>query len=425
MKDYEQRMVLHNEVHARPPESIQGPMAISHLVVLYENANKNDARAHLHRLLARYQLPIPGPQTNHLSMNFGLFKLRWELHTEFACWTFMRAGNEKMLAAQAAPQTAIESVPQDWLEDIPGECLCKIHLWLLPANERSPAMVVADLLHENSLVGATVAEGHGEVYTDFQIHADGFSRILLLAGAITVRRQGRLVQQLLEIETYRMAALLGLPVAHASSAVLANAEKELSELALAVQSVHVQDEAILLDRLTRLAGMVEGQYASTHSRFSASKAYFELVDRRIQDIRETRIHGLQTIGDFMERRLSPARSTCEWASRRQVALSERVSRVSDLLRTRVSFEQQQSSQAFLSAMNKRQGLQLQLQATVEGLSVAAITYYIMGLLDHLARAAEKMGLISSPKMATAIGLPIVILLVWLAIQRIHKKVFQD
>ena len=154
------------------------------------------------------------------------------------------------------------------------------------------------------------------------------------------------LQQLLEIETYRMAALLGLPAARSAGSVLIDAEKELAELAHAIQTAAAQDEASLLDRLTRLAGEVEGQYASTHSRFSASRAYFELVDRRISDISESRIHGLQTIADFMDRRLSPARSTCEWASRRQTALSERVSRMSNLLRTRVTFEQQQNSQQF-------------------------------------------------------------------------------
>ena len=68
-------------------------------------------------------------------------------------------------------------------------------------------------------------------YTDFAIHADGFSRMLLLTDRIAPRRLGRLVQRLLEIETYRMAALLGLPAARDVSAVLASAERELAELA--------------------------------------------------------------------------------------------------------------------------------------------------------------------------------------------------
>jgi hypothetical protein len=146
---------------------------------------------------------------------------------------------------------------------------------------------------------------------------------------------------------------------------------------------------------------VESQYASTHSRFSASAAYFELVDKRIADIAESRLAGLQTIGEFMDRRLSPARSTCQWATRRQDALSQRVSRISNLLRTRVEIEQQQSSQALLGAMNRRQGLQLKLQSTVEGLSVAAITYYIAGLVSYLAKGAQVLGWPFSPESTAA------------------------
>ncbi len=425
MKDHINRLVLHNEIHARPPESIQGPMAISHLVMLYASSTKEESRAHFLELLSAHQLPTPSEQANHISVNFGIFSLRWELHTEFASWTFMRHASEQMLCVNAQAQTASDKVPKAWLEKLPGECLSKVHLWILPTKTVEHPQLIEYLLHEESLVASTLADGYGEIYTDFQIHADGFSRMILLAGSLAARRQGRLVQQLLEIETYRMAALLGLPAAWQASAVLMNAEKELAELAQAIQTASEHDEASLLDSLTRLAGVVEGQYASTHSRFSASKAYFELVDRRIADISETRLPGLQTIADFMERRLSPARSTCEWASLRQTALSERVSRMSNLLRTRVTFHQQQTSQQSLNAMNKRQGLQLQLQATVEGLSVAAITYYIMGLIDHFTKAAQAFALINSPDVANAISLPFVVAFVWWAIHKTHQRVFKN
>jgi uncharacterized membrane-anchored protein len=274
-------------------------------------------------------------------------------------------------------------------------------------------------------VGSTVADGHGEVYTDFDLHADGFSRMVLMAGGIAPRRLGRLVQQLIEIDTYRMAALLGLPAAREAAAVLASAESELAELAGSIRAAGRDEEPQLLDRLTRLAGQVEGQHAATHSRFSASSAYFELVDRRIEGISETRLSGLQTIGHFMDRRLSPARATCEWAARRQDALSQRVSRISNLLRTRVEIEQQQSSQALLAAMNKRQGLQLKLQATVEGLSVAAITYYIVGLVSYLAKGAQAIGWPFSAESTAAWAIPLVALGVWLSLRRLHLRVFAD
>jgi uncharacterized membrane-anchored protein len=127
----------------------------------------------------------------------------------------------------------------------------------------------------------------------------------------------------------------------------------------------------------------------------------------------------------MDRRLSPARATCEWVTRRQDALSQRVSRISNLLRTRVEIEQQQSSQALLATMNKRQGLQLQLQATVEGLSVAAITYYIVGLVSYLAKGAHAIGWPFSAESTAAVAIPVVAVAVWWSLRRLHKKVFHD
>jgi uncharacterized membrane-anchored protein len=309
-------------------------------------------------------------------------------------------------------------------------------LWVLPIktfsafntlttlSSLSNSPLVKHLLSEDTLVASTVADGLGEVYTDFAIHADGFSRMILFAGNLSPRRLGRLVQRLLEIETYRMAALLGLPAAREASNVLASAERELAELAQFIRSATREDEPQLLDRLTKLAGEVESQHAATHSRFSASSAYFELVDKRIDDIDESRLGNMQTIRDFMDRRLTPARSTCEWATRRQDALSQRVSRISNLLRTRVEIEQQQSSQALLATMNQRQGLQLKLQSTVEGLSVAAITYYIVGLISYLAKGAQSMGWPLSPETTAACAIPFVAIGIWWSLRRLHHRVFK-
>ncbi len=421
--DHPQRLALHNEVHARPPEPMQAPMAISRVVMWGNRETAEASRAHLAQLLHDHHLPVPDALTNHLRVDLGAFRLRWELHTEFISWTFMRTVDAQVFA-QAEPMTAMQGVPQAWLSQLPGECLTRLHLWLLTSATPDIHEQMPHVLREDTLVASTVAEGHGEVYTDFQLHPDGYSRMVLLTGSLTPRRQGRLVQQLLEIETYRMAALLGVPAAREASQVLADAERELAALAHAIRHADRADEAGLLDRLTRLAGEVEGQYAATHSRFSATRAYFELVDRRIRDIAESRMPGMQTIAEFMERRLSPARSTCDWAARRQNALSERVSRMSNLLRTRVDFEQQQSSQQLLTTMNQRQDLQLKLQSTVEGLSVAAITYYFTGLVSYLAKGAEKFGWPFSSDVTAACALPFVGLVVWLSMRRLHNKVFK-
>lgn len=133
--------------------------------------------------------------------------------------------------------------------------------------------------------------------------------------------------------------------------------------------------------------------------------------------------GFLSFRDFMERRLSPARSTCEWAARRQNALSERVSRVSNLLRTRVEIEQQQSSQQLLGSMNERQAMQLKLQSTVEGLSVAAITYYITGLISYLVKGAHSLGWPLSAEVTAALAIPVVAGSVWWGLRRLHHRLF--
>ena len=417
------RVLLHNEIHARPPEAMSAPLAIAHIVMLADAAAREASRAHVAALLRDHHLALPDAGTTHLRMDLGAFRLRWELHTEFVSWTFMVPAAVESFG-EREPVSAIASVPREWLAALPGQCLCSLNLWVLPTHTFGSGSLIKHVLHEDTLLVFFNAAATTEIYTDFAIHADGFSRMVLLAGGMTQRRLGRLVQRLLEIETYRMAALLGLPAAREASSVLAFAERELAELANAIRTANRDDEPALLDRLTRLAGQVESQYAATHSRFSASSAYFELVDRRIKDIAESRLAGMQTIGEFMDRRLTPARSTCEWAARRQDALSQRVSRMSNLLRTQVKIEQQQTSQALLATMNQRQDLQLKLQSTVEGLSVAAITYYIVGLVTYLAKGGKALGWPLSPESTAAIAIPLVAVSVWLSLRRLHHRLFR-
>ena len=419
-----QRTALHNEIHARPPEALTPPLAISHVVMWADAAQREASREHLAALLRDNHLAPPDARMTHLRADLGAFHVRWELHTEFISWTFSAPLQVEGFGRQE-PAGALAAVPREWLAALPGQCLCQLNLWVLQMGTLPDNVLLAHVLREETLVASSIAGGHAQVFTDFVLQADGSSRMVLLAGAMSPRRVGRAVQRLLEIETYRMTALMGLPVAREVGEALAQAERELAALAEAIRVAERDAEAQLLDRLTRLAGQVESLYASTHARFSASSAYFELVDRRIRDIGEARLRNLQTIGEFMDRRLSPARSTCEWTVRRQNALSERVSRVSNLLRTRVEIAQEQGTQQLLASMNQRQDMQLRLQSTVEGLSVAAITYYVVGLVSYLAKGAQKLGWPWSPESTAAVAIPVVALGVWWSLRRMHHRLFRN
>ncbi len=398
------------------------PLAISHVVMLCSPAEREASRAHLSSLLRDHHLPALDDTISHSRHNLGAYRVRFERHTEFVSWTFLKPLDAE---PEGEPRAATESLPQAWLEGLPGQRLVALNLWAFSGTtqeDEAPDPRIKQLLYDETLVGSAVSDGRCEAYTDFAIHPDGYSRTLLFVGNATPRGLGRLIQRLLEIETYRMAALMGFPAALKSAGELAQAERELAELATSIPTISREEEPQLLDRLTRLAGQIESQYAALHSRFSASSAYFSLVDRRIEDLGETRISGLQTFREFMDRRLSPARNTCEWAVRRQDSLSQRVSRMSNLLRTRVEIMQQQNSEALLATMNQRGDLQLKLQSTVEGLSVAAITYYIVGLVSYLAKGLIAWGWPLSAETTTAITIPVVALSVWWSIRRLHQRI---
>ena len=67
-------------------------------------------------------------------------------------------------------------------------------------------------------------------------------------------------------------------------------------------------------------------------------------------------------------------------------------------------------------------MQLQLQSTVEGLSVAAITYYVVGLVGYLAKGAQKFGWPVSAELTVGAAVPVVALAVWWSLRRLHQRI---
>src|SRR5699024_9071164 len=174
-----------------------------------------------------------------------------------------------------------------------------------------------------------------------------------------------------------------------------------------------------------LAATIENIASLAQYRINAAQAYYQLVRRRIEELRELRVEGMQTFNEFCERRMGPAMNTCGTVLRLQESLSQRISRASELLRTRVDISLERQNQRILSSMAKRAELQLHLQETVEGLSVAAITYYVVGLLGYLIRAAKAAALPINPDLIIGISIPIVAALVALGVRRVRRMVSQN
>ena len=235
------------------------------------------------------------------------------------------------------------------------------------------------------------------------------------------RQAGRLIQRLMEVEVYRIMAMFAFPLALDARPRVATAEGELSALVNALSVIDgTQDEHGLLGQLTQLAARIEALSASTNYRFGASRAYYRLVQKRVEELREERIEGLQPPGEFLFRRLGPAMQTCENVIARQASVAGRIAQTTELLRTRVTVALEKQNQGLLQSMERRARLQLRLQETVEGLSVAAISYYVLGIIAYGAKALNETGVAVNPDIAVGIAIPIVIGLVWYGVRRIHR-----
>src|SRR5450830_604144 len=432
-----QRVALAAEVHSRPFLQLKAPESLTHLAVYVRD--QADASRHAvfqHALLtdlcAHFGVTAPGPDAKHFFHDFGRFRVKWECHTEFATYTFAQRHETELTTDEAFAQAPLRHVPQQWLLALQGKVMVAAHVVLerVPAGENGGCISHMQRLFEGKLLSSSKVLQGGEIWTDFLIQADGFSRFVVRDIDLRDMQGGRLVQRILEIETYRMMALLGLPHAQQAAPALNAIENDLAALTAAMvdgdqsasdATTHADDEQIL-HRITGLAARIEKMSLQNSYRFSASQAYFRLVKARIDELRESRVEGVPTIGEFMERRLAPAMDTCASVARRQEALAERIAHTNDLLRTRIGIVQEQQNRQILESMNARAAQQLRLQQSVEGLSVAAISYYMVGLFGHIGTALKEAGVPINPEIASGVMVPVFAVLVWLGLRRLHKSV---
>jgi uncharacterized membrane-anchored protein len=424
--DHPQRVALADEVHARPPEPLPTPSRTSYVAVLVDSDARDSELRHLQALCRRHDMPGPAPDATHFRAVLGAVRLKWERHGEFSGYTISVEG----LADKPFDETAAAALPAGWLAGVPGRTVAAVHAEVTAASASAPdAAALLQRFGAHTIVGSTIAEGAAALYTDFRLHDDGCSRVWVVNRALTQPQTGRVLQRLFEIEAYRVLALLALPIARRQAPRIAAIETSLATLT--DQMARIEDAAgdqadeKLLHELMRLAAEVESGIAASQFRFGACEAYHGLVLRRIAELRESRQPGLQTIDEFMSRRLAPAAATCANVAQRLKGLAERIGQASALLATQVGIAREHQNQALLASMDRRAKLQLRLQQTVEGLSVAAIVYYMAGLVGYLAKAARSAGARIDADIAVGVSIPLVAALALWGVRRMRRRLGAD
>lgn len=398
------------EVHARPHPLIQTPRLLIQLAFMIEGGAVVD-QAILADLARQQGLAPPDKQARHFAMKWRQGSLRWERHTEFS--TFLYEGPIDDTSSKP------ELTPFGIGFRAPGTAISGVRLEICRATAESERLVSS--FDPFSVCYSVVERGLAAVVTDFRPDGDGLTRILVLDRGLSPARAGALSQRLIDIETYRTLAVLGLPIALSLSSRVSRIEDRLVEITRQMKTAEGRDSRSLLGDLTELAAELEADAASSLYRFGASRAYDGIVTERLEALDEEPISGYETWAGFLKRRLAPAIRTCRSVEERQANLSRKLTRTTTLLRTWVDVEVEKQNRSLLASMNNRARLQLRLQETVEGLSVAAVSYYVVGLIAYLAKGSAFLGnQIIKPEALTAISAPVVVLLVWLGLRRVRK-----
>jgi uncharacterized membrane-anchored protein len=411
------RAAVLGEVHARPFTPIETPRRVLHFA-FETTAERGEAdRAALASFCASRGLAAPRTSDKHYRVVFGTTALRWEQHSEFTTytWELPSEGDAPFQAPAAALAAPMTLLPQ------PGPVLAAIDLHL--ANDTARAAAPERLFDRASLAAAENSDGTALYATDFQPDPSGFVRILLADRGLGPERAGAIAQRVLEIETYRTLALLGLPEAQRLAPEVRRIETRLAEVTAATRATEgLEANQKLLEELTTLAAELEAGAAASQFRFGATRAYDDIVKRRLATIGESKVGGLPTWSSFLARRMAPAINTCLALETRQANLADKLARAANLLRTRVDVELEQQNRDVLRSMNERTRLQLMLQATVEGLSVAAISYYVVGLFGYLVKGLHDAHVLPiDPALVTGAFVPIAVMLVWWVVRRIRRS----
>ncbi|WP_207882878.1 DUF3422 domain-containing protein [Pseudomonas sp. 30_B] len=399
---------LHNELHARPSIYFSEPAYVFHLA-LVENGHD------LKRLVD--QLSGMGAGEEQQEGACGLLTLegcsvKWERHTEFLTLT--------MVVPKPDGGESWPAIPERLRSLISGYEHALINATqVLVEAERNCKDPSVDYGFKDP-AGSTIGGGDAVVWSDFRLSEDGMNRILLVNRGLNAYRLGRMVRRLLEIETYRMMASLTLPAAKAVHAEMKTCDQELTVLSEQNAVAASSEVRRILDDIATLSARIVRLTARYRLRFSAAEAYSQIVFERIAELRESHVGDSQRLGIFIERRFRPTVRYCAVTYQRLERLGDSVAHLGELLQARVQVEVEEQNSAILKSLNTRATAQIKIQKAVEGLSIIAISYYLLSLFKLLYEGLRSIGLQITPSQAGVYIVPIAVLIISAIAARIRK-----
>ena len=400
-----------DEVHARPVDIIEATCRVRRLVFVMPGraGAVTDALGRFAEFCSTAGHAVPTPDSRQHGFVASDRQVTWEFHTEFVTVTWRSHLGDKETSPAGLGLEAIGdgllvgAMRIDVIDDpaIPDQLVPGFNL---------PSLCLAE-----------IEGGRGQVATDFVPDAARFTRFELAAGGLSPLRRSIIARRLLEVETYRTMALLGLPLARSASPPLREIEIELTRLmdglSEARTSTDFQHTLATLQELSVRSGRLSERL---DYRFAAGKAYGDILRVRLGGLRETSTTRGSTLTHYLGNRVDPGLATCAAMEKRLATLSAKIERAIGLLNVRIGVDSQLQNAAFLDSIARTARSQFLLQRTVEGLSTIAISYYLLGIVSYVF-AGPLEELHWSKTMALSLCAPLIVLAVWLMARQVRKS----
>ena len=430
-----------DELHARPYIKLSNNLRTFHFAYLLKENDEKKSWVYLDKFLGKINFQkLPKQVSKYWVAEGKDLIIRYECHTEFISLTLIypnKIENDNKNKPKLFDENFLRLLPIEFLKNFPGEHFLSSWIEMLPSKSNFKPIDIEKFFYHDNFAGSKVAEDGANVFMSFKSDrtnfiGSGFRRVFIQNKNLRTRRTGRLLQRIVELETYQVLSLLGLPQVRTETKNLSNLEKQITEITKSVsktaknnlykKAIRYPDYQKDLNELSYVVAKIEEIDSSTNYRLSATSAYYKLVEQRIKDLREIRLESFQTNNEFLSRRLQPAIRTSEAFSRRLESLATRAQRADNLVRTQIEMGVQIQNKDLLKSMELRARAQLRLQETVESLSIVAITYYIVGLLSILVDPINFELIHLTKELFLAICVPIVLILIWYVAKTVRKKI---
>ena len=408
------RDIVQAERHARPPVPTHAPAICQHIVFHNPKMDMAHERRSCLNICEQLGLVPYGELTDQIRAEEGGLSLKWERHTEFSSYTLIQTDVKNR--NNFVPWTDRDL---NW-ESVPGKVLVSLLVGM--ETRKNPSWSKLDRFQWQNgkpLCSSLVLGDTTILESDLDTDNLGYTRYLIKTSATEPSRLGRLLQRVIEIETYGTLCLYAWKDVKEIGPLLADTELKLGGLTSRLARKHEADD-VILGELAELSASHEEVTSRSHFRLNASLAYHDIADRRLNELREVRITGYQRFSSFIPRRMNPAARTYRSILKRQAETAERINRATQLLRGRIEVAIGKQNQELLKSMNVRAEAQYKLQKTVEGLSVVAISYYALGIIAYLAALVAGKYVDLSVKEMVGVAVPVVLILVWLSVRKIRS-----